>query len=59
MARPDGRIVRERSKVVTLVLPETTAAQARARIRPLEQVWTARFRQDSVLTVYRSACVGF
>lgn len=56
---PDGRIVRERSKVVTLVLPETTAAQARARIRPLEQVWTARFRQDSVLTVYRSACVGF
>ena len=26
---------------------------------PLEQAWTTRFQQDSVLTVYRSACVGF
>jgi hypothetical protein len=55
----DGRILREASKVVTLVLPGASAEQARARLRPLEQAWTARFRQDSVLTVYRSACVGF
>lgn len=55
---PDGRILREASKVVTLVLPGATAEQARARIRPVEQAWIARFRQDAVLTVYRSACVG-
>jgi hypothetical protein len=55
----DGRILREASKVVTLVLPGATAEQARERIRPLELVWTSRFQQDSVLTVYRSACVGF
>jgi hypothetical protein len=55
----DGRILREASKVVTLVLPGASVEQARTRLRPLEQVWTTRFQQDSVLTVYRSACVGF
>lgn len=56
---PDARILREASKVVTLVLPGATAEQARTRVRPLEQVWTSRFQQDAVLTIYRSACVGF
>jgi hypothetical protein len=55
----DGRILREASKVVTLVLPGATAEQARSRLRPLEQAWKSRFRQDAVLTVYRSGCVGF
>lgn len=56
---PDARILREGSKVLTLVLPGATTEQARARVRPVEQVWRSRFQQDSVLTVYRSACVGF
>lgn len=55
----EGRILRERSKMLTLVLPNATAEQARARLRPVEEAWKARFRQHSVLTVYRAACVGF
>lgn len=55
----DARVLRETSKVVTLVLPGASAEQARARVRPVEQAWRSRFQQDSVLTVYRSACVGF
>ena len=55
----DGRIIQERSKVLAVVLPGQDAAQARARLRPVEDAWKARFRQQSVLTVYRSACVGF
>jgi len=55
---PDGRILREGSKVVTLVLPDASAEEARTRLRPLEQAWISRFQQDAVLTIYRSACVG-
>ena len=55
---PDGHILREASKVVTLVLPGASAEAARARLHPLEQVWISRFQQDAVLTIYRSACVG-
>lgn len=57
--RPGGRIVSEDSKVLVLVLPGASLAEARERLRPVEDAWTSRFRQDSVLTVYRSACVGF
>ena len=56
---PEGRIIQERSKVLVIVLPGHDAAQARARLRPVEEAWKARFRQQSVLTVYRSACVAF
>jgi hypothetical protein len=55
----DGRILREGSKVLLLVLPGQDAAAARGRLRPVEEAWKARFRQESVLTVYRPACVGF
>ncbi|MBR0675193.1 DUF3574 domain-containing protein [Roseomonas alkaliterrae] len=55
----EGRILREASKVVVIVLPGADAPAARARMRPVEEAWKRRFRQDSVLTVYRSACVGF
>jgi len=55
----DGRILRERSKVLVLVLPGTDPAAARARLRPLEEAWKSRFRQESVLTLYRPACVAF
>lgn len=55
----EGRIIRENSKVLVVVLPGADAATARARLHPVEDAWKARFRQQSVLTVYRSACVGF
>jgi hypothetical protein len=57
--RPDGSILSEPSKVLVLVLPGADAAAARARLRPVEEAWKARFRHQSVLTVYRGACVGF
>lgn len=57
--RPDGTILSEASKVLVVVLPSADAAAARARLRPVEEAWKARFRHQSVLTVYRGACVGF
>lgn len=55
----DGRIGQEASKVLVVVLPGQDAAAARARMRPIEDEWKRRFRQHSVLTVYRGACVSF
>jgi hypothetical protein len=57
--RPDGTILRERSKVLVLVLPGADTAAARARFLPVETRWKARFGHQSVLTVHRPACVGF
>ena len=57
--RPDGTILSEASKVLVIVLPGADAAAARARLRPVEDAWKARFRHQSVLSVYRGACVGF
>jgi len=57
--RPDGTILSESSKLLVVVLPGADAAAARARLRPVEEAWKTRFRHQSVLTVYRSACVGF
>jgi hypothetical protein len=54
-----GRILRERSKVLVLVLPGEDAAAARARLLPVEAAWKARFHQQSVLTSYRPACIAF
>lgn len=55
----DGRIGQEASKVLVVVLPGQDAATARDRMRPVEEAWKARFRQQSVLTLYRRACAGF
>lgn len=55
----DGRIIQEASKVLVVVLPAADAATAQARLRPVEEAWKARFRQESVMTVFRQACVGF
>jgi hypothetical protein len=55
----DGRILQEESKVLVLVLPGQDATAARARLRPVEEEWKRRFRQQSVLTVHRQACVAF
>jgi hypothetical protein len=54
-----GRILREDSKVLVVVLPGTGIAAARARMQPVEDAWKRRFRQQSVLTAYRAACVAF
>jgi hypothetical protein len=55
----EGRVLHEASKVLVVVLPGADAAAARARMRPVEEAWKARFRQQSVLSVYRAACAGF
>ena len=55
----DGIVLRERSKLLVLVLPGQDAQVARARIMPVEQAWKQRFQQQSVLTTYRAACVAF
>lgn len=55
----DGRIAREPSLIVMLVLPGATAAEAQARIAPVAQAWVTRFRQESALRSVSAACVGF
>lgn len=55
----DGRIGRERSLVVVLVLPAATMAEAQARVAPVARAWLARFAQESVLRSVSPACVGF
>ncbi|MCA3361718.1 MAG: DUF3574 domain-containing protein [Roseomonas sp.] len=54
-----GRISREDSKVLLLVLPGQDQAAAAARLAPVTAAWRARFAQESVLTVFRPGCAGF
>ena len=54
-----GRISREDSKVLLLVLPGQDQAAASARLAPVAAAWKARFAQESVLTVFRTGCAGF
>ena len=54
-----GRISREDSKVLLLVLPGQDQAAAAARLAPVTAAWKARFAQESVLTVFRAGCAGF
>jgi hypothetical protein len=53
----DGALVREPSKVLLLVL--TGAAGEQAKIGAMRAAYKARFHQQSVLLVERSACVSF
>jgi hypothetical protein len=55
----DGRIARERSKVLLVALPGGTAEQALARLAPVRAAYRTRFGQDSVMVATRSGCVGF
>jgi hypothetical protein len=55
----EGRILQENSKRLVVLLPGLDAAAARARMRPVEEEWKRRFRQQSVLVVTSSACVSF
>jgi hypothetical protein len=55
--RDTGQIVREPSKVVTVVLADGDAG--RARIDAIVAAYKARFRQQSVGVVIRPACAAF
>jgi hypothetical protein len=55
----DGRIERERSKTLLLVLPGGSAAEASARLAPVVGAYRARFQQESVMLTTREGCVGF
>lgn len=54
-----GRISREGSKVLVLVLPGQDQAAASLRLAPVTGAWKARFTQESVLTVFRPGCAAF
>ena len=55
----EGRISREDSKLLLLVMPGHDQAAASARLAPVTAAWKARFAQESVLTVFRASCAGF
>lgn len=55
----DGRIAREESLLVVLLLPGEDAVAARARVEPLAQAWRQRFGQESVLRTLGPACIAF
>ncbi len=55
--RSRGAIIRERSKMMTIVLPDDPGG--RERLTALAEAYKRRFRQESVLTILRPACVSF
>jgi hypothetical protein len=55
----NGRVARERSKVLVVALPGGTAAAALERLAPVRAAYRARFGQESVMVATRSGCVGF
>jgi hypothetical protein len=55
--RPNGRIVREPSKLVVIVLPGHDDDQA--RLDAIVNAYKREFRQQSVGVVVQSACVSF
>jgi hypothetical protein len=54
-----GRISREESKVLVVVLPGQDQATASKRLKPVIAAWKTRFAQESVLTVFRAGCAAF
>ncbi|MFN9091365.1 MAG: DUF3574 domain-containing protein [Alphaproteobacteria bacterium] len=54
-----GRISREESKVLVVVLPGQDQATASKRLNPVIAAWKTRFAQESVLTVFRAGCAAF
>jgi hypothetical protein len=55
----DGRIARERSKLLLLVLPGGSADDASARLAPVIAAYRAQFGQESVMLMTRAGCVTF
>jgi hypothetical protein len=53
----DGVPVREPTKAVLLVLSGERGE--RAKVKAIREAYKGRFRQQSVLLIQRSACVGF
>jgi hypothetical protein len=54
---PDGKPVRERSKVLFIVLGGTPGEAA--KLNAIRSAYETRFHQESVLLVEQKACVGF
>jgi hypothetical protein len=52
-----SRITREPSKVLVLAIPDGSASDP--RLAAIADAYKARFKQQSVLTTVRAACVGF
>lgn len=57
--RQAGVIGSEESRVLVLVLPGASLAQAAAQLAPVEAAWRAAQAQQSVLRVLRSGCAAF
>ena len=55
--RDGGSIVREPSKVLVIALSDES--RDRASLSAIADAYKARFRQQSVLTMVRQACVSF
>jgi hypothetical protein len=55
----DGRVLRERSKVLLVVAPGGTPSELAARLAPVTAAYRARFQQEAVMVSMRSGCVGF
>ena len=55
----EGRIGRERSKVLVVAMPGATPAEAVARVAPVRRAYTARFAQESVMIATLDGCIGF
>jgi hypothetical protein len=55
--RENGRLVREPSKIVTIVLGDE--ARDQPKLTAIAEAYKARFRQQSVGIVTRRACVSF
>ena len=55
----DGSLLRERAKLLWLVIPGATMAEAAARTAPLAETYRARFGQESVVRSLRESCAGF
>lgn len=53
----DGAIVREASKVLTVVLPDDQGDAV--KLEAIRIAYKIRFRQDSVLLLRKQACAGF
>jgi hypothetical protein len=54
---PQGRIVRELSKVLIVAMPDTP--ERRARLAAVAEAYRRIFSQDSVLTLATPSCVSF
>jgi len=57
--RSGARLAREDSRVLFVVLPGATPAEAAARLAPIEAAWRRRQGQESVLRVISAGCAAF